>query len=268
MPIILAEPNPPTEFTLDELTQVVEVNTQPFDSPTGIYMRSDGVKLYQAGVGHDRVYRYHLSTPWDLATAVVDQNRSVSTSNNPDEVHFKSDGTVFYTIANRRVFDWSMSTPWDVTTATYTGTSMNWYGGQYDPEGIFIKPDDGTKLYAAQDSATLSVLEYDLSPAWDLSSPDPETPTYVLDVSSHTTGGVKGVELSPDGKKMILVRTNTQLSEYTLSTAWDLSTATYIQSKTVPATVRGITMKPDGTRLYTSKQTGSNIDRMVEWSLA
>src|SRR3990172_8767088 len=39
-------------------------------TPTGLFIRDDGLKMYVAGGGNDRIYEYNLTTPWSISTAV------------------------------------------------------------------------------------------------------------------------------------------------------------------------------------------------------
>src|SRR3989304_6104614 len=38
-------------------------------TPTGLFIRDDGLKMYVAGGGNDRIYEYNLTTPWSISTA-------------------------------------------------------------------------------------------------------------------------------------------------------------------------------------------------------
>jgi 6-phosphogluconolactonase (cycloisomerase 2 family) len=64
----------------------------------------------------------------------------------------------------------------------------------------------------------------------------------------------QGVEFKPDGTKMYITGTSgDDVNEYSLSTAWDISTASYVRNfsissyETFPS---GIRFKPDGTKMY------------------
>ena len=110
--------------------------------------------------------------------------------------------------------------------------------------------DDGTKAYFTE--ATNDVYEYTLAIAYDLTS---GTLTHTYDATSQTTS-VHCVVFKSDGTVMYLLDEDAEtIYQYTLSSAWDLSTASYA-TKTVTITDAVITyqmfMQPDGTKMFIS----------------
>ena len=60
--------------------------------------------------------------------------------------------------------------------------------------------------------------------------------------------------------------TGDDVNEYDLSTPWDVSTASFVQSKgTGDTTQYGLTFTSDGAKMYTS---GATLDRIKEWDLS
>ncbi len=140
------------------LTTPWDVSTSSYDesisteggSPTGIYFRSDGEKLYV--IGHSEyIYQYTLGTPWDLSTASYD-NVKKEIGDDGTGLFFKSDGTKVYKVdhGQEKILQYTLSTPWDISTASYDNKYMNTKVGY--PRGMFIKPD-GTKVYEADSYA-------------------------------------------------------------------------------------------------------------------
>ena len=218
----------------------------------GIFFKPDGTKLYICGTAGDEVNEYDLSTAWDLSTASFSQALNVySQTRDPASLFFKPDGTVMYVASqalSKVILQYNLSTAWDISTAVFT-TSIG-VGIEVDsPTGVFFK-DDGTKMYVLGNSGD-DVNEYDLSTAWRV-----DTATYsqnfsvaVLDTSPQE------VFFKDDGTKMyILCDTNNKFYEYELSTAWDVSTASYTQDffiNNVGGFLRGgLFFKDDGTRMY------------------
>ena len=78
----------------------------------------------------------------------------------------------------------------------------------------------------------------------------------------------RGVFFKPDGTKMFIsaigFAANSFIHEYSLSTPWDISTATETQSLDIPNTGQDLFFSPNGLRLY-SITTGSDL---VEYSLS
>jgi len=148
------------------------------------------------------------------------------------------------------------TTAWDISSASYLH-SFSIANQDSEAYGIFFKPD-GLKVYIAG-ATTDSVYEYDLSTAWDISS---AIYNQSLSVSSEDTT-IEAVFFKPDGLKMyVLGDIGNDVNEYTLSTAWDISTATFVQlfsvstETTIPA---GMFFKPDGYKMYITNGPGDDV---------
>jgi hypothetical protein len=74
------------------------------------------------------------------------------------------------------------------------------------------------------------VNEYDLSTAWDIT-----TASYLQNFSVATQEtNPQGLFFKPDGTKMYVIGSSgDDVNEYDLSTAWDISTASYLQNFSV-----------------------------------
>jgi DNA-binding beta-propeller fold protein YncE len=197
---------------------------------------------------------------WDISTAVFKQSFSVSSQESvPIGVFFKPDGTKMYVLGfqGRDVNEYSLSTAWDVSTASYV---QNFSVSAQDtaPRGLFFKPD-GLKMYVVGNSGD-DVNEYSLSTAWDIS-----TATYnqSFSVSAQNNDPI-GLFFGDDGRKMYMCNSTTSVvDEYSLSTAWDISTAAYNQSLNVSAQDTrpyDIFFKPDGTKMYVLGNAGLDVN--------
>jgi len=117
-------------------------------TPTGIFFKPDGTKMYVLGSTGDDVNEYDLSTAWDVTTASYLQNFSVSAQESqPQGIFFKPDGTKMYVIGftGDDVNEYDLSTAWDVSSASYL-QNFSVAAQETAPSGIFFKPD-GTKMY-------------------------------------------------------------------------------------------------------------------------
>ena len=126
-----------------------------------------------------------------------------------------------------------------------------------NPTGSFFKPD-GTKMYVIG-SAGDDVNEYDLSTAWDVSSA-----SYLQNFSVAAQDTFpQGIFFKPDGTKMYVTgNTGDDVNEYDLSTAWDITSASYLQNFSVAAqetSPQGIFFKPDGTKMYVIGNSGDAV---------
>lgn len=113
---------------------------------------------------------------------------------------------------------------------------------------LWFKPD-GTRMFLSGD--TSSVYSYTLSTAWDVS-----TATYDSKTMSHAAQLASlpyGLSLNPDGTRLYLSEPNTGIYQYNLSTAWDLSTASYVGNESLQFAAPQVwshNFNSDGTKLY------------------
>lgn len=245
-------------------------------SPAGFYIRPDGARLYVVGVSTDTVFQQSMATPWDVATLSAGFYVGVQALDAVG-LAFKPDGTKMYVLnsgsASDAVFQYSLATAWDVFTASYDSVSFSVAGEETAPRGVTFKPD-GTKMYIVGTTGD-DVNEYDLGTAWNVS-----TATYVQNFSVATEAGALPykVEFSDDGTKMFIASgTNDTIFQYSLSSAWDISTASYnsVSYNVVPDTgetvLLSFTFSDSGKKMYI---TGDTLDRMygfildTAWDLA
>ena len=138
---------------------------------------------------------------------------------------------------------------WDLSTAVYNDQyGFSVAAQELIPTGVFFKPD-GTKMYVIG-SIGDDVNEYNLSTAWDVS-----TASYVqvFSVAAQDTSP-QSVFFKPDGTKMfVLGSTGDDVNEYNLSTAWNISTASYVQNFSISnqeLVPEGMFFRPDGKKVY------------------
>jgi sugar lactone lactonase YvrE len=231
--------------------------------PSGIFFRSDGLKMYVIGFVGDDVNEYDLSTAWDITSASYLQNFSVfDQESGPQGIFFRSDGLKMYVIGSHdAVFSYTLSTAWDLSSASFDFPTKGYFSvaaQETVPQGIFFKPD-GTKMYIIGSSGD-DVNEYDLSTAWEVST---ASYLYNFSVSAQETSP-SDIFFKPDGTKMYVIgRTGDDVNEYNLSTAWNVSTASYLQNFSVSAQEtepRGLSFKPDGTKMYVTGTVGRDIN--------
>jgi len=219
-------------------------------SPTDVFFKPDGLKMYVIGSGGDNIYEYDLSTAWDVSTASYLQTLNIGVyETGPRGIVFKPDGLQVYFIgsAGDDINEWALTTAWDISTASAL-RSFSVKTQDDAPMGLFLKPD-GLKLYVVGQRND-KVYEYDLSTAWDISSAS-YLQTFDPSVSE---GNPAGIFLKPDGLKMYISgRQYDNIYEFDLSTAWDISTTSYLQSFSVATqetSPHDVFFKPDGLKMY------------------
>lgn len=138
---------------------------------------------------------------------------------------FKPDGTSFYINGQQddAVIQFNMSTPWNVTTAVYFG-EFNVLSQTGACRGLFFKPD-GTKLYVGDTVVAETVFQYTLSTPWNI-----VTASY--DGVSFNTNSIvtvmSDIFFKPDGTKLYVLDDGANhIRQFTLSTPWNVGTASY-----------------------------------------
>ena len=227
----------------------------------GITFKPDGTRLYIVGYENsapyqNHVFEYSLSTAFDLSSATFVHEFNVQSQSTVSQgLFFKSDGTSMYVIdgGSDAVYQYTLSTAWLVSSASYASKSLSVSAQDANPAGLFFKPD-GTKMYHTGGSSD-EVHEYDLSTAWDVS-----TGSFLqsFSVSAQEFYPVD-VFFKPDGTKMYVGGLFTAaISEYTLSTAWDISTASFAQSNVAKIPTngpQGSYFSDDGTIMFRGNDT-------------
>ena len=199
------------------------VNAQE-SQPQGMFFRDDGLKMYVIGDAVDNVSEYNLSTAWDLDTATYLQGYSVAAKDgNPYAVWFSSDGTQMYMLgrSSQAVHQYALSTAWNVTTASFTRTFS--ISSQTSTGNGMTFKDDGSIMYVLSQFPT-KIFEYALSTSYNIGT---ASFTRSFDVGAQE-GAPFGIRFKPDGLAMFIIGTSTDtVHEYTLSTAFNISTASF-----------------------------------------
>ena len=229
----------------------------------GLAFKSDGTKMYALTQNNFSVYQYSLSTAWDVSTASYD---SVSFAVHPSyiglaDLRFKPDGTKFYVLDTGAdvVRQYSLSTAWDLSTASIDNVTFSVQTQDSSPRVLDFKPDGTKMFYGGATSET--VYEYDLSTAWDIS-----TASYSNKSFSTATqdSQLYGMTFNSSGTKMFTGGgSNDSVFQYSLSTAWDISTASYDSVSFSVASQSGyanaLNFKTDGTKLYLSGKFTNSV---------
>ena len=141
-------------------------------------------------------------------------------------------------------------------SAVYAGNSERFpvSGQETNPRAISFN-NIGTKMFIVGLIGD-DVNEYNLTTAFDVS-----TASYVQNfVVATQESNPSGMSFNNDGTKMFITGYyGDDVNEYSLSTAFDVSTASYVQNfsvqsqETVP---RGITFNNDGTKMFIVGSSG------------
>lgn len=179
--------------------------------------------------------------------------------------YISPDGTKLYTVAGTVVYQYTISTPWDLSTAAYATSSFDSTAQTNNAKGIFFS-DDGTKMYLGDSTNTTNeeVYQYTLTTAWDLSTASYDSIKITL-ADNSIVSGPYGIGFTQNGTVLWLTDGN-YLYDYTLTTPWDLSTASYNSKSplfTNGTPLQTVQFLSGGTKLYSTE----NNDRVYQYSL-
>ena len=148
--------------------------------------------------------------------------------------------------------------------------------------GINFKPD-GTIMYVTgrRDVDGDTVIQYSLTTPFDISTATKTSET-VLEILDADDADDKidrphAIEFKPDGKVMYVIHSLTgykSVEQFDLTTAWDTSTLSYNTRFSVSnndVQLRGLTFKPDGTRMYIGQTTYGKVlqyDLATPWDVS
>jgi hypothetical protein len=208
--------------------------------PSGMYMKTDGLDVWVIDAADDKVKHFDIDVAWNISTAVSSANEfALGTS--VFGLDFNADGTKLYYCEGQAIKERTMGTPYTVSTAG-AATTLD---VSADLASVDLKDirwgDSGDKLFFTDDN-DLTVYQYDCGTAYDISTAVFNA-VKDLDLSSRFPfgDGLVGLFFQDDGSKVFVgvgydvgaATWNVQtpaVREFSLSTAWDLGTATEIAS--------------------------------------
>ena len=235
--------------------------------PYKIRFNNDGTKLFMLGVVSDKVHQYTLSTAFDISTASYDSvNFSVaSQETDPYGLAFNNDGTKMYITGNTSdsIFQYSLSTGFDLSTASYDNVSLSVTSQETNPTGITFN-STGSKLYMLGQTSD-EVHQYSLSTVFDLSTASYDSVSF--SIASQETSPMD-MSFNSDGTKMYIIGSSSDaVFQYSLSTGFDISTASYdsisFNVNAQESNPRAVVFNNDGTKMYI---VGSSQDTVFQYS--
>jgi sugar lactone lactonase YvrE len=177
----------------------------------------------------------------------------------PSDLFFSPDGLRMYVVGSTgdSVYQYNLSTAWVVSSAVFV-TSFSVSSQETAPSALFFRAD-GTKMYIVG-TTNDAVFQYTLNNPWSVA-----TATYdgiSFSVASDATPN--GLSFRPNGLSMYITGSTTDaVYQYTLSTAWNVSTATLLQSFSISgqeSVPHAVTFTGDGSRMFLMGQTGDDVN--------
>ena len=193
------------------------------------------------------------------AATYVDAFDISSQEFNPQGFTFSNDGTKMFLTGNNGddVNEYTLTTGFDVSTASFVD-SFDISSQELGPRDLAFSAD-GTKMFVVGVIGD-DVNEYTLSTAFDVS-----TSSFVdsFDISSQENSPT-GLAFNNDGTKMFIAGNGgDDINEYTLTTGFDVSTASFVDSFDVSSqdtAPNGLTFNSDGTKMYVVGNQGNDIN--------
>ena len=211
---------------------------------------------------------------YDLKDAYVDNNvftRTIDFSGDlrgHNALIFSPDGLRAWQISEDRdvLFEYVLSSAWDVSTMkidyTKQATQMIGYLGEEIDQMAFN--NDGTRMYFAVDDTNPSasankLIQVDLGTAYDTSTIDGSSVAYLT--AAHPSAPhnhVEGFCFSANGSYLYITDDSVDdIFQFTLSTPWDITTASYTAIKESTGNSNGLWISSDGSEMYIM-QAGGN----------
>ena len=223
-----------------------------------VIFNNDGTKMFVVDDGSNKIREYHLSTGYDISTASYDSLLLINSQDtSPRGIAFNNDGTKMFVAgwSGQDINEYHLTTGFDISTASYD-SNFSVSAKENEPNGLAFN-SDGTKMFVSGEGFGDAVNEYTLSTGFDVStaSYDSSFSTKSQDTSSQ------GLAFSNDGKKMFVAGdTGDDINVYTLSTGFDVSTASFVDNFDVSSQgtkPTGITFNNDGTKMFITDHSGS-----------
>ena len=211
------------------------------------------------------------SIPFDISGASYDSvsfSAVSQMSNGLSEMAFGDSGNKLYIIRDGIgvVYQYNMTTAYDISTASYASKSYN-AGAQDSFSSGLAFNNDGTKLYTLGRDVADAVYQHTLSTAWDVSTATYDSVSFIV---GSQTGLPFGVIFNGDGTKMYITGfDNDSVYQYALSSAFDLSTASYasksLSVSSQDGSPRSLALNADGTKLFIN---GADNDAVFQYNLS
>jgi hypothetical protein len=194
---------------------------------------NDGTKLYiGGGTNSGTIYQYTVDPAYDIINGTITADGSKSGF--PGGFYgfvWNGDGTRI-TINQGGAVQYNASTAYDITSvnnnSNYAVLQTNGGSGSY---GYGFFGDNGNKYYGGMDGWPYKVQQWNLATPYDLSNASVNWSGNELSWGTESVQSHGGA-IKSDGKKVYLAHnlnsdSDEGIFEYTLLTAWDLSSAVY-----------------------------------------
>ena len=233
-----------------------------------VKFNNDGTKMFMLGRAKDGVYEYSVSTPFDVSTITFVRDLDISVvdatqgDNAANSIEFNTDGTKLFMLGQGQdlVNEYALSTGFNLSTASFT-RSLDISTEEILPYGLAFN-NDGTKMYITGWQGD-DINEYTLTTGFELSTASYSQRFSVSDQETRPSA----VQFNSNGTTMYVLggHTDPTIYQYTLTTAFDVSTASYSdKSLSVldqETKARGLCFGDNGTKMFVCGWQGDDINQ-------
>lgn len=226
--------------------------TGGFNTMNDLKFDDDGDRLFIVDNSKDRIFKWNLSTPYDITTATYSTAyfSHYNTHNNPgvQGFWFSDTGTRLWTV------DSSLDDIMEYTISAFTPNIQNVAPGEVisistsspnmgNSRGIHVRPN-GTKAFVLAASSDISGTFTDTIVEWSGNAwNDPNSWTYGNYFATGKTGH-EGIFVDYNGNHVYISKDN-EINYYYCSTGWDVTTMSFQRTVTVTGSgneIQGLVM--------------------------
>lgn len=226
---------------------------------------STGTNVYVSG--GVAINQFKLSTPWDLGTALYFANANTQTYTLNSLIQKTYDGNSYIygtESTSNRVAQYSIASNGDIRTLSFIRTNSIPFSSTLSFPTFTLNSNNKYLYISAYGSSYQPLIRYNYNSSSNVSNYSFEQSStgrfsFVQDLTETPWNLNKGMYISPNGRKLF-IKAITYLYEYSLSTPWEVSTATYVRKVIPPALLNTSTLfyiSPDGRRAHS--MSGSTI---------
>jgi uncharacterized protein with beta-barrel porin domain len=235
---------------------------------------NDGSKMFVVGCINDSVDEYSLSTNFDVSTASFVDGFDVSAKEGcATGLAFNNDGSKMFIsgFVNDKIHEYDLSTNFDVSTASFVD-SLDISNQEGNSKNLKFN-SDGSKLFIVGDGAISrasadNIIEYHLTTSFDISTASYDSRFSVYAQETQPTA----VAFNSDGTKMFVYgNVGDDINEYSLSTGFDVSTASFVNNFTdssLSPVPEDLNFNSDGTKMFALVRGNGSKALIKEYSLS
>lgn len=204
---------------------------------------------------------YRSANSWNISSSSFDGPNTYSYSRSVfddgyDTIINRSGNAVYSIGGGRTLGKKTPPTSWDISNLTPSG-GYAFFNPYTDTGTSVVFSNDGNSVIIGGTSN--AYIQYNLASPWDISN------SSMVSGTSYVKSFVNKYFITEDGTRMYTIEDTRVLKQYSLSTPFDLKTATLVGSYTMPFTgtfsvssAQDLYVRPDGTEVFILDSNGSS----------